>query len=67
MSSFQRLLGEALWAVKPEYVMMVIATKMPCMIKLGTSCARPRCEAYVKLPYDLHDGRTIKIALGHEL
>ena len=28
ISSFQRLLGEALRAVKPEHIMIVIATKM---------------------------------------
>lgn len=28
ISSFKRLLGEVLWAVKPEYIMIETATKI---------------------------------------
>ena len=41
ISAFKRLLGEALRAVKPEYIMMERPPRWQSATRPGTSCSRP--------------------------
>ena len=45
ISSFKWLLGEALRAMKPEYIMIEVATKIVCITRPGPSWARLYGEA----------------------
>lgn len=66
VSSFKRLLGEALRAVKPEHMMIEIATKIATYNKtqyIMRAARRTECRA-VQVS---HGGRTVQVVPGHKL
>ena len=79
ISAFKRPLGEALRAVKPEYIMMKWPPRWQSATRPGTSCSRPphrtgagaRTGGAARKPpcavRDPHGGRAVQVASGHEL